>query len=297
MPSDTEMEERRRSMLMRRGSTGSESDAMRRAIFESRSLSVQNEIPQNPSLVVEESTDPQRLFQLLRRRKKVPHVLAAPAPHAISPPVAVPEPSPPTCNSARGPSRDMSPAHLAVTRPAFSARPFTPVDRPPTVASRDIQSASVGDINGRPCTRQKHPRRSLDLFPSALGELRDVDPFPKPATLPRRTSGNKQPLATSGPTLQPGQREVNFNCLFFKSEDELDSRKEVFPGNKAPANIPLIETDWFSSESWEQLPTTDGAPTVHDEELGPEGDEHMGSVYAESLYELLVASKRRPCAR
>lgn len=94
-------------------------------------------------------------------------------------------------------------------------------------------------------------------------------------------------------------RSVNFNCLFFKSEDELDGTNEVFPPqqHKAQANIPLIETDWFSSTGWEQLPTSDGVAQQHDEDLGPESEEHAESVYAESLYELLVASKRRPLAR
>jgi hypothetical protein len=88
--------------------------------------------------------------------------------------------------------------------------------------------------------------------------------------------------------------EVNFNCLFFSTADELEQKGEEFPSApKHQARIPLIETDWFTSTAWEELPTSDGVPPKHDEDLGPDYEEHS----AESLYELLVASKRRPLAR
>ena len=80
---------------------------------------------------------------------------------------------------------------------------------------------------------------------------------------------------------------MNFNCLFFTSTDELEA--EEFPAPKAHVDIPLIETDWFVSGAWDELPTNDATPALHDDELGPESD-----CLAESLYELLVAQKRGP---
>ncbi|CUF07680.1 Hypothetical protein, putative [Bodo saltans] len=313
-PAETESPQRldaqRRTMLLRRGSSQSlDADTMRNAIFEGRPLPMHVETPANPNAVnSSEATDPQRLFQLLRRKKKAPHAMCVSTPlqpmrHtpvASQPQPPPPAPEPPTgCSSARGTSETVT---SLVTRPAFSARPFSPADRPPTVSSREVHSAQPGGINGRPFTRQKHPKKSLDLFASPKDAADLQDPFPKPQ-IPRRSSGGKLstlsvPVRAEAPSNSNG-RPVNFNCLFLKSEDEFDGTNEVFPPqqHKSQANIPLIETDWFTSTAWEQLPTSDGVPQQHDEDLGPEGEENAGNVYAESLYELLVASKRRPLAR
>jgi hypothetical protein len=302
------LDAQRRTMLLRRGSSQSvDADTMRNAIFEGRPLPMQVETPANPNAVnASEATDPQRLFQLLRRKKKAPHVMCVSTPLQPMRHISQPQPPPPPAepstgsSSARGASDAISAS--TVVRPAFSARPFSPADRPPTVSSREVHSAQPGGINGRPFTRQKHPKKSLDLFPSAKDTADSLDPFPRPQ-IPRRSSGGKLstlsvPVRAEVPG-STGGRPVNFNCLFLKSEDEFDGTNEVFPPqqHKSQANIPLIETDWFTSTAWEQLPTSDGVPQQHDEDLGPEGEENAGNVYAESLYELLVASKRRPLAR
>lgn len=309
------LDEQRRSMLLRRGSSQSlDGDSLRNAVFEGRPVSMQVEAPANPNAVVSgEPTDPHRLFQLLRRKKKAPHAMCVSTPlqpmrHVVQPQAQpVPPPPPPlqpqessaVCSSARGASETVF--STAAVRPAFSARPFSPADRPPTV-SREVHSAQPGGLNGRPFTRQKHPKKSLDLFPSNKDAVEQLDPFPKPQ-IPRKISGGKLslsiPQARSEAPGGNGSRPVNFNCLFLKSEDEFDGSNEVFPPqqHKTQANIPLIETDWFTSTAWEELPTSDGVPQQHDDDLGPEGDEITGTVYAESLYELLVASKRRPLAR
>lgn len=299
------MDQKRQSMLMRRGSSD-DAEQMRKAIFEGRVLQLHPEnAVSNPSSLPDEASDPHRLFQLLRRRKKTPHAMSVPTPLSAQPATAPAPPCPPeapvVCSSARGLSQDATATRESpsAVRPVFSARPFSPADRPPTQSGREVHSAQP---NGRPFTRQKHPKKSLDLFPSSMAPL-PTDPFPKPQVM-RKSSGLKQSASPAG-SAQPtrstagaaSRGAVNFNCLFFKSEDELDGNVEPFPQHR-PANIPLIETDWFSATTWEQLPTSDGAPQHHDEDLGPDTEEQIGTAqYAESLYELLVASKRRPLAR
>ena len=267
-------------MLFRRNQESkSDPELTRAAMFEGRSVVVQPEPPSNPA-AAESSADPHRLFQLLKKKKRVPHNIASATAHAglqlqMQFVRAVPTEG---TNSAR---------------PMYSARPYSPVDRPSTIYSRDVHSASCTTNNGRPATRQKHPKQSLDLFPARVAK--EENPFPLPAQT-RRSSKELTAQAVKPALQNPKQppNNVNFNCLFFNSDDDLDANEE-FPAPKAQAHIPLIETDWFTSEAWVQLPTDDGAPQLHDEELGP--DDGSGSLYAESLYELLVAQKKTKPAR
>lgn len=213
-----------------------------------------------------------------------------------------------------------SPPRPNAGRVSQSARPGSPrppqsreACRPPSAVFRDARSAAPSmavSRDGRPCTRQKHPRRSLDLFPEQ--RRRSDTHFPKPAPTRRNSAqpsvvsvapgcvaaacgaGGCAALGATGPSSSGGRSTaagrgsgVDFACLFFDSGDELDKSNE-FPPSKPHANIPLIETDWFTTESWEELPTTEQSRAGGD---GRDEDED----YAESLYELLV--KQRGCTR
>ncbi len=270
------LEEMRRNMLFRRNSEVKMSaENARLALFEGRSVVLHPEQLSNPASA-ETSADPHRLFQLLKKKKRVPHNIGSASALQLNMNLVRPAPTEGT-NSAR---------------PMNSARPFSPVDRPSTIFSRTVHSAN-SSTNGRPATRQKHPKQSLDLFPSRV--LKEENPFP----LPAQTRRNSKEQAVQAPLRQvvkqpPQNNNVNFNCLFFNSDDELDANEE-FPAPKAQAHIPLIETDWFTSDAWVQLPTGDGAAQVVDDELGPE--DGSDSQYAESLYELLVAQKKAKPSR
>jgi hypothetical protein len=276
MSQSTNLDDLRRSMLFGRNSaTKRNADDARVAMFEGRSVALQSTSVESPA--AESSTDPHRLFQLLKKKKRMPHNLANPASSLqLNLQHVRPVPSDQLVSSAR---------------PMNSARPYSPVDRPTTIFNRTIHSASSSSANGRPATRQKHPKQSLDLFPSKA--LKDEEnPFPQRFPT-RRSSKDQAPQAVQKPSPKQGNNGVNFNCLFFTPDDDLDTNEE-FPAPKAQAHIPLIETDWFTTEAWEQLPTGDGAAQVLDDDFGLE--DGSDSQYAESLYELLVAQKKsKPC--
>ena len=148
------------------------SEKLRQALFNGRPTLVVEGSPSNP-LSHDSATDPHKLFQLLRRKKKQPHSHLQPARYVSS---TVPEP----------------PTTEVASRPTFSARPLSPTQRPLT---RDIRSAQLGPY-GRPCTRQKHPKMSLDLFPASHSKSDDHFPKPHTATLRHTKSMRAPPLPT-----------------------------------------------------------------------------------------------------
>lgn len=362
------LEEMRRKMLFRRDRTldgevaptkeqqQHDAESMRSALFEGRAVTVQRleqPLVSNPA-ITDDATDPHKLFQLLRRKKRAaPHhlhngnsPLKASVPKAQLPPPPQPPPPPPpplaTCgvdatssSSSGGGGGDRVAAavsgvrlassgvsgvwwgppsgerehtqsrHVNSARPAAAKRPTSSLrDR------SDVHSASSATTyDGRPVTRQKHPKMALDLFPTPTAKATAGHPPPAERFPPkpgaRRTSTGlalhvpsaNAKSTTKADRLSPQQQQhdddapnarVDFSCLFFHSDDDLDAHEE-FPAARAQVEIPLIETDWFMSDNFERLPTTDGVDQLRDDELDGPADSPR---YAESLYEMLVAQKR-----
>jgi hypothetical protein len=215
--------------------------------------------------------DPHRLFQLLRRRKRAP--LPGPSKAAsTSPEQGVKNEEAPQSPVLPNPPNEATPRQAA-PRPANSARPVSPTKRPPTV--RDAHSANLSANNGRPCTRQKLPKHALDLFPG-MSAPPPTDPFP---IRPRRSS---VPVPKT-----EAAASVNFGCLFVKGND-LDSDEE-FPAPKAQVEIPLIETDWFTTDTWEAVPPVMSRSSPQSSKTASTHDDEMTQSLL--LYELLVAQK------
>lgn len=312
-------EERRKRMLFRSSAKATPPESLRLALFGDRTVpvSIQTRLPPNPAFVPKDETDPHKLFQLLRRKKqRNPNAMwqradkqpVAPPPPPTSPPVqpvmaelnevlrsveptaSRAGPAPPTASAAPNDEHSDVPIKKDWTRIASSARPTTrqrPITREVHSAHTALESAN----DGRPCTRQKHPKKALDLFADcpAEPELFPSKPSRRSSTVASTTTANSKQPGEKGPmSPQEPCTRVDFKCLFFKEGDALEDSDE-FPVPRAQVSIPLIETDWFTSDTWEELPVAntaepakEGSDTFMDEE---------GCNYAESLFEMLVAQK------
>jgi hypothetical protein len=324
--------------------------------------------PPNPRGEAAEETDPHRLFQLLRRKKRNQHPslsqlpcrsnttpvkkgsdMKSPSKADKSPsPLVVPSQSPPvpTPGTSRSPhdKASVSPAHSVSPQPmsardvsplqpldapierpsarrssgaaaapagtgeavpavqkmkkpvavrqrqANSARPASPPERKLTV--RDVRSAhpTGATHDGRPCTRQKRPCESLDLFTEntqRAANVRTANPFPKQPLARTRSMSDvvrRTSLSEATPAAPTAAPAADFRCLFVSGDDDFDGQHEEFPSPKAQVDIPLIETDWFSAEGWEQVPAEGG----HDVDLDDDDD---ATAKTQALYEMLVAQK------
>jgi hypothetical protein len=277
-------------------------------LFVGRSLVISNS-PPHPSSSSTDAADPHKLFQMLRRKKRN----AGPAERPLLTPTAVPRQSPDRSEphpAIEPDTADITPIPPSMVQAQVAPRPQG-AHRPPVAEvqpryaysagplsakrgpSRDVNSAgphSHATPDGRPATRQKLPSQSLDLFPNGVhGKSRsptgEGDPFPKPAA--RKSSGRS--LTERKPAVAITSANVNFNCLFVSGDNDLDGGHDDFPPvPNTQADIPLIETEWFSAtNTWEELPgTNDGGAS--------DGEIEDSS---QTLYELLVAYKGRRSAK
>lgn len=297
----------RRRMLFRKENTSSPQEQivnnpeeLRNALFFGRSLvTVTTNAPTNPTASVDES-DPHKLFQLLRKKKRNPTITTSQRPPPGPPPERPQRegsaqrpsaPPNPTCSETKNSSSSgrsvPQPLDPEIIRPSAlwprgasrSANTRPPI-RPnsPTHATVRPSSGMVGlrenihsapQRDGRPCTRQKHPKQALDLFGHPTKPSAKEAFFPKKQV--RRNSTGVSPKKLQA-TASEG---VNYQCLFASDEEMGDV---AFPTPKPHVDIPLIETDWF--EGWEQLPATDH-PEAKDDSID----------MSQSLYEMLVATK------
>jgi hypothetical protein len=292
-------------------------------LFVGRSLVLSNS-PPHPSSTAHDASDPHKLFQMLRRKKKSTTVATAAQDRAPITPTSVvrhspdrsePHPamepdSPQADIRPVPPSAEVPPRPLAAHRPmvapyarySFSAGGNAPpTKRGPT--PRESTSAHApphAAPDGRPATRQKLPTQSLDLFPEsdkkpagpvpAGAQSLGDDPFPKPAG--RRSAGRNRNQSSNGGSNGGSSdakkaSDVNFNCLFVTNETELGGSDE-FPAPRTNASIPLIETDWFSEkDTWEAIPADNDETSTAD----------LAEDSSQTLYELLVAQKGRRSAK
>ena len=307
-----------------------DAEAMRTALFQGRSLPISVVAPQAEPEI---QTDPHKLFQMLRKKKRASasgngtgnsnsapsgekNYVPYPAPHSPQPPGAASGHSPQRPHELVSPPRPQG--GIPSRRPAIGRKVNSANPEERSARNREVMSAGA---NGRPCTRQKHPKKALDLFeerteapeehfptkrrasapnglnPSTLSKVISVAnggpgtvvtvPSPNKAVgaiTPKNAddAGKATPGGTA-PVQSPEKADVNFSCLFVTDEDELGGGDDdAFPvAPKAHVNIPLIETDWFTTDSWEPLPTSDGHEVM-------ECDKED---YAESLYTLLSKTR------
>ena len=292
-----------------------DTDSLRQALFSGRSLPTG--VIDSPTGVASNDDDPHRLFQLLRRRKKPSSVAATSGggggagsslttfhshtpqapPLVANHSLATPSPQPPV-DAAPPTLESPSSGKPPPGRAAHSARPFS-ATRNRASGGGTHREANMSICDGRPCTRQKLPKHALDLFPDAPGTHHQPsasgvasgmkDPFPQ---RPRRQSAPSIRGLAPHHHHQHGSRDrVDFGCLFVKGND-LDGFHEEFPVPKAQVNIPLIETDWFTTDSWEAVPPTEAMRSASSTS-GQRGDLGAEEELAQSLllYELLVAQK------
>lgn len=302
-PPALSLEEMRKRMLFRRGHNDlqmnaaaleQQPDQPNQPLFVGRSLVIANS-PPHPSST-NTTADPHKLFQLLRRKKRTPVPgevkPLAPKPLAadVAPdrreddvterPVIVPD----EFNVAQRPTGPQRAPSETVLRPharAFSAGTPSTSKR----VQREVQSAQATASDGRPCTRQKLPTQSLDLFPKSAPPKEAGDPFPRPAARKATSTSPPKAAAKQGGKTKP---TVDFNCLFVSGDDDFEGRNEEFPSPKVQVDIPLIETDWFQEgASWEAIPVPDTDVQDASQSLELESDTSA------SLYELLVAQKSK----